>query len=229
MARFDAVADRYDAFCATPLGGFVDEVERQVIVELLAPRSGETLVDLGCGTGSYTVFLASLGCSVVGIDLSAAMLEKARQKPVTGGKVDYVQADLARLLYPSATFDGGLLQVTLEFVDEPAAVINEALRVLKTNGRLVVGLIHGPWAQHYRIRAQKDPSSIYGGARFWTLPDLERLVGAVPSLVRGALYVRPDEFRSVSQAWRLERERRRTAPLEDAGFLAVRWGQAGAA
>ena len=57
MARFDPVADRYDAFCATPLGSFVEAVERQMVAELLDPHPGERVVDLGCGRTYYTMAL----------------------------------------------------------------------------------------------------------------------------------------------------------------------------
>src|SRR4029079_8204173 len=50
----------------------------QPVVELLAPRPGERILDLGCGDGVLTRKLVDLGCDVVGIDASAAQIEAAR-------------------------------------------------------------------------------------------------------------------------------------------------------
>ena len=65
MMRFDRMATRYDSFCHTPLGQFVDEVERALIWELLKPQPGEAIGDFGCGTGAYAIALSQAGCSVI--------------------------------------------------------------------------------------------------------------------------------------------------------------------
>ena len=225
VARFDIVANRYDAFCATPLGSFVEAVEHQIVSAVLDPRPGERVVDLGCGTGTSTLWLADAGCMVVGVDESQAMLVIARNKKTSAGRMEWVHGDLTQLPWASASFDAGLIQVALEFVDQPAVVLTEALRVIKPGGRLVLGLIQGtgPWAHHYRMRAQADPTSVYHGAHFWTLPELARLMAMNPSQVRGGLFVGPTEFRTGEQAWAWESRYRAVRPLADAGFLAVRY------
>ncbi len=227
MTRFDRVASRYDAFCHTPLGQFVDEVERALIWELLAPKSGEAIGDFGCGTGAYAIALAHAGCAVIGIDESPVMLTKARDKSSDDGLITYLQADLADLPLRSSTLDAVLLQVTLEFVADPAVVLNEAFRVLKPNGRLVLGLIHGagPWARHYRERVERDPTSIYSHAHFFTLEEICALLATPPTAVREGLYVGPDEFRTIDDAWTLERQRSEKEPGAAAGYLAVRYNR----
>lgn len=225
MARFDAVAERYDAFCQTPLGQYVDAVERALVWELLDPRPGEAVADLGCGTGAYTVSLAQAGCAVTGVDESAAMLARARAKAGANAPLTWVQADLAALPLAAGTFDAALMQVTLEFVARPTAVVREACRVLRPGGRLVVGLIHGtgPWARHDRRRAAGDPASVYRHARFWTVSELKALVAVAPASVRAGLYVAPGEFRSAAEAWEVERQRRATADAWTAGYVAARF------
>src|SRR5258708_8553593 len=49
------------------------------VVELLAPQPGERILDLGCGDGALTAKLVALGCSVVGVDASAAQVEACRR------------------------------------------------------------------------------------------------------------------------------------------------------
>ena len=60
---------------------FVSELGAPV-VELLAPKPGERILDLGCGDGALTRKLADLGCEVVGVDPSAAFVEAARARGV---------------------------------------------------------------------------------------------------------------------------------------------------
>lgn len=228
MARFDAIADHYDAWCQTPLGHFVDAVERAVVWDVLDPHAGDTVGDLGCGTGNYAQALAEAGCRVIGIDESPAMLAHARAKSVqgeSGGSVTYQQANLAALPLPSAQLDAVLLQVTLEFVADPSAVLTEAYRVVRPGGRLVLGLIYGggPWAQHYQARAERDPHSVYRQANFWTLEDIRNLLGQDPVTVRAGLYVGPSEFRDTEEAWALERRRRTTPSGAVPGFVAARY------
>lgn len=227
MALFDTIAEHYDDFCQMPLGAFVDAVERELVRELMNPQAGENLIDLGCGTGSITVDWASHGCHMIGVDESAMMLAQARAKAVSKGSADYIQADLARLPYSSDYFNGGLLQVTLEFVADPAAVLQEALRVIKPGGRLVIGLINasGPWAQHYQNRAKTHSSSVYRSAHFFTQSAIDQLLRTFPSAVRGGLYIGPTEFLSAAQGWNIERSRAAERPLAEAGFLALRYEQ----
>ena len=81
---FDGVAPDYDAvFGRNPIGLYF----RHVVQERLRPLfpRGSRVLDLGCGTGEDALFLASLGVDVHGVDVSPAMIEKARQKAPSRG------------------------------------------------------------------------------------------------------------------------------------------------
>lgn len=227
MSLFDDVAPRYEAFCHTPLGQFINQVEQKIIIDLSSPQPKESWIDLGCGTGEYSVALASFGCHVIGLDESESMLERARTKPVTSGTVKYESADIRYIPYPNGFFDGALIQVTLEFVKDAPQVLKEALRVLKHSGRLVVGLIHelGPWAQYYQERAKTDPLTVYRHAHFWTVQELYELLHCFPVRIESGLYVGPNEFTTQDAAWHLESQRRNTWPLEKAGFIGLRFNR----
>jgi ArsR family transcriptional regulator len=107
----------------------------------LLPRSW-TVADLGCGTGALTAELASRVREVIAVDGSAAMLRAARKRVSgrggAGGDVEWHEADLAALPVESARCDAALLVLVLGYVDEPAAVVKEAARIVKPGGRVVI-------------------------------------------------------------------------------------------
>ena len=80
MQIFDEGAATYDGWYRTKLGQFVDAVETRLAFDLLKPKEGQKVLDGGCGTGNFSIKLASLGCVVTGIDVSTEMLNVARTK-----------------------------------------------------------------------------------------------------------------------------------------------------
>jgi len=101
------------------------------VVELLAPRPGERILDLGCGDGALTAKLAALGCDVVGVDSSAAQIEAARK---LGLDARVISADDLRF---DAEFDAVFSNAVLHWIKNPDAVIAGVWRALRTPGRFV--------------------------------------------------------------------------------------------
>ncbi|SNR24055.1 Transposase domain, partial [Tistlia consotensis] len=110
--------------------GFVAELGLPV-VEWLAPKPGERILDLGCGDGALTLKLAALGCDVVGVDASAEQIEAARARGLDARIVD--GAGLAF----EAEFDAVFSNAALHWMLDPAAVIAGVRRSLKPGGRFV--------------------------------------------------------------------------------------------
>ena len=90
-------------------------------------------MDVGCGGGFNSNFMASLGHQVVGVDLSAESLEVAKRHDVTGA-VEYRLADAAKLPFGDGAFDAVMAMDFLEHVDDVQEVIAEIGRVLKPGG-----------------------------------------------------------------------------------------------
>ena len=80
MAWFDAFAKDYDQWYESKLGRFVDRIEKGMIESLAQPKRGEEALDLGAGTGNYSLWLADQGVHVTGLDPSREMLAIAREK-----------------------------------------------------------------------------------------------------------------------------------------------------
>jgi trans-aconitate methyltransferase len=109
---------------------FVSELAAAV-VELLNPRPGEHILDLGCGDGVLTATLAAMGCSVIGVDGSHAQIEAARKL-----RVDARVMDGEGLSFDSE-FDAVFSNAALHWMRNPEAVISGVWRALRPNGRFV--------------------------------------------------------------------------------------------
>ena len=115
---------------------------RAAAVELLRPRLGDRLLDVGCGTGEVVRALAGLvGAhgTVVGVEPSARMLDEARRR--TGNstlRVEFHPGDISRLDFSDATFDGVTCERVFQHLDAPDTAIGEFVRVTRPGGRIVV-------------------------------------------------------------------------------------------
>ncbi|HEY9074914.1 MAG TPA: class I SAM-dependent methyltransferase [Anaerolineaceae bacterium] len=102
--------------------------------------AGSRCLDVGCGTGNYTLALAqAAGCRCTGIDPSAQMLEQAAaQAAQIGGNlpVEFFPGSAGRLDFPAETFDLVFSVDVIHHVPDRAAYFAEAWRVLKPGGRL---------------------------------------------------------------------------------------------
>lgn len=108
--------------------GFVAELGAPVI-DLLAPQPGERVLDLGCGDGLLTARLAALGCEVLGVDASAAMVEATRARGLAAEVADGAALNFDR------EFDAVFSNAALHWIPNYAAVIRGVLRALKPGGR----------------------------------------------------------------------------------------------
>jgi trans-aconitate methyltransferase len=103
------------------------------LIELLAPQSGECILDLGCGTGHLTARIAAAGASVLGIDSSAEMIEQARRS------YPYLRVEIgdARYLIHVERFDAVFSNAVLHWIKDADMVVRGLHRALKPGGRFV--------------------------------------------------------------------------------------------
>lgn len=140
-ANYDRIARWYDL-----AEGFWERKLRSAGLKKLGASAGETILDVGIGTGHETLALArSVGefGRVVGIDISQGMLRVARSRIDKEGladRVDLLQSDAVRLPFKADAFDGLFMSLTLELFDTPEIplLLKECRLALRPGGRISV-------------------------------------------------------------------------------------------
>jgi len=198
-ALFDSKADTYDNWYTTPLGAYEDELENTLVFKHLGAVRGKTVLDVGCGTGLYSIRLSENGADVTAVDISSKMIEIARRKAQDRRQyIWYDQADMTKLPYENRTFDMVVSITALEFAPDPLLALMEMARVLRPGGKVVVGVLNNDclWADARRERAKRE-ASIYGAAHFFSSSDLRSLfhrTGTFGALtMESCIYTFPDE------------------------------------
>jgi len=101
------------------------------LLELLAPKSGELILDLGCGDGALTEKIAGAGSAAFGVDASLTQLQAARQRGLAVAAMDGHQ------LAVKAKVDAVFSNAALHWMKHPERVVEGVARALKPGGRFV--------------------------------------------------------------------------------------------
>jgi len=115
------------------------KAEQPVVREILAQLPPGRALDVACGSGRHTAWLATRGHTVVGIDNSPAMLALARSK---APEVELLHADLDRLPVPTGSFDLVVCALALTHHADLPGALAEFARVLRPGGHIVLSDIH---------------------------------------------------------------------------------------
>jgi ubiquinone/menaquinone biosynthesis C-methylase UbiE len=121
------------------------------ITKYLQPQKGKIYLDIGCGTGNYTISLANAGFIFYGVDPSKEMLTKARS---VNNNITWLLGTAENIPAPNNSFDGAIATLTIHHWANLAEAFNELSRVLKANGKLVIftstpDQMKEYWLNHY--------------------------------------------------------------------------------
>ncbi len=184
--------DDQDAWYHDPLGRWVEQTEQALLLDVLALHEGQTVVDINAGTGRLARTLAaSTGANLIAVEpcRSVRDIGEARTR---GLRVQWLSGGPESLPIDDATADVVLLITVLEFVPDRYRVFEEANRVLRPGGKLIVGALNvlSPWAALYHHLGQQGIGP-WASAHLWTPDQLAQLLGISDAEVYGCVYLAP--------------------------------------
>jgi ubiquinone/menaquinone biosynthesis C-methylase UbiE len=220
---FDEWPEKYDDWFTTPMGLLVKKYESDLLLQLLKPKSGELILDAGCGTGIFTLDILSFGTRVIGVDLSMPMLLRAEQK-TRGYQFQAVSADISSLPFSENAFHKVVSVTTLEFIEDARGAMEELFRVTRKGGRMVVATLNSlsPWAERRKREAEKG-HSLFRKAIFRS-PDELLSLAPVEGVFRTAIHFQKED--DPSHASEIEKEGQGKGSKTGA-FLAGCWKKPG--
>jgi ubiquinone/menaquinone biosynthesis C-methylase UbiE len=129
IAVYDEIGQAYD----TTRKADQEIVNR--LYHLLQLDKGAKVLDIGCGTGNYTVALNQKGLSMTGMDISSTMIDGARMK---GSDIKWVKGDSNRIPFEDFTFNGAISSLVIHHYKDLEGPFGEAYRVISDGGRYVI-------------------------------------------------------------------------------------------
>jgi SAM-dependent methyltransferase len=179
-ARYDSVADFYEA-------GWADSYDDPVsaaLLDLVGPVAGLAVLDVACGHGRITRELARRGGHVVGVDISAMLIEKAedaqRAEPLA---IRYLRGDIASAeALEGMSFDAVVCSFGLSDIDDLDSSVATIAGVLRTGGRFVFSILHPCFPGGQGVSGSWPSGGDYYDEVWWladgALSTLRRQVGA---------------------------------------------------
>ncbi len=132
---------------------FTRDLDAQVTREILSGQRFDSILELGCGTGKNTVFLARIGEQVHAFDFSEGMIQKAREKV----KSDNVRFEIADLTghwnCGDSAYDLIACNLVLEHIADLSHIFSEAARTLMPDGKFLINELH-PFKQYGGTKAR---------------------------------------------------------------------------
>jgi len=203
----------YDAWYDTPRGHWVGETEYRLAARALAAQPGDSLLDVGCGTGWFTRRAAADGLLVTGLDPNPGWLDYARA--LSSPALRWVEGDARALPFPDRRFDHVLSIAALCFMDDERQAVAEIVRVARC--RFAIGWLNRA-SLLYRQKGRDGGSGAYRSAHWHTAHEVLALFAGLP--VRD-LTVRSAIFLPTGTRWSAWLEQRVPSTLPWGGLLMV--------
>ena len=129
------------------------DLDQKVTREALANLHFKSILELGCGTGKNTSFLAQIGENIFAVDFSQGMIEKAREK-VQSENVRFSMIDITQKWnFENQSFDLIVCNLVLEHIEDLSFLFSEASRCLQEEGRFLINELH-PFKQYEGKKAR---------------------------------------------------------------------------
>jgi len=170
------LAAEYDKWYQTPRGRWIGETEVGLLRRMLSPRPGESLLDVGCGTGYFArQFARADKLAVTGLDPNPDWLAFAKRH--AAGTESYLAGSALALPFADNSFDLVVSITALCFIDDQRQALAEMLRVARR--RIALGLLN----RHsllYRQKGRGGGQGAYRGAHWHTAAQVRELFAGQP-------------------------------------------------
>ncbi len=178
MFHAEKTALEYDRWFETEAGKFALSQEKRLIQHLVSswPRRRQSLLDIGCGTGVFLELFWESGFDVYGIDASAAMISRARER--MGHLADLHLGKAQHLPFDDNEFDFSAMITLLEFCDDPREVIKEAARVTKKGLLLCFLNRNSLYCLKKRLLKSKQ-AGMMAGIRYFSHREIKNMITQV--------------------------------------------------
>jgi len=165
----------YDVWYQSPRGAWIGGTEYRLLHRLLGAKSGESLLDVGCGTGYFTRrFASEAGLRVTGLDPDREAIAYARAHGGPGES--YLAGDARDLPFPDASFDFTLSVTALCFIQDQRRALAESIRVARKG--FALGLLN----RHsllFREKGRQGGAGAYRGAHWHTAGEVFDLLSGL--------------------------------------------------
>lgn len=205
---FGKLASGYERWYETPAGRAHDEAQKSDARKFVKPgKHVARLLDVGCGTGHWSRFFASLGYEVVGVDISEEMIQVAKTRPEPNCR--FQVADALALPFGDRCFDVVAAMSTIEFVSDVSLALAEMFRCVKPNGAVLIGTLNRLAAiNRHRLARGRQP---YASGRLLTPGELLRLLAPFGRVRMVASS--PNTGRRGHRGWRIAARRTLSGPF----------------
>jgi len=183
-----------DQWLATELGRYIFSRQEKLIMDLVSPVAGESLLDVGCGAGNYLRLFQQKKCILTGIDPSDSALASARSK--LGGQCELVMGSATDLPFSDNEFDIVTIIRGPQIFDNPEKIIAEAIRVSRS--RIFIGFFN----KYYFAGTKQSVRKLFGvpltsDMRFFTTGEMQSMINktmATSSISWGSVIYLPAPF-----------------------------------
>lgn len=170
----DAIA--YRKWIKKPANSFSANLESRLIIDMLKPIPGRSILDIGCGSGLGLIKFISKGLQATGIDPSPYMLDIALEN--VKNRAELYRGYAESLPFEDNAFNYACLITTLEFVDDPLKSLQEAFRVAKD--RVFIGVLNRYAFKGIERRIKGIFSkTIYNKAHFFSIWELKNMIRSI--------------------------------------------------
>jgi SAM-dependent methyltransferase len=167
----DAMA--YEEWLNQPRNKTAMDLEVRLMLKLLSPARGESVLDIGCGTGASLLPFLETGVSITGLDPSIYMLDIAYKK--VKNRVDLYRGYAEDLPFDDNSFNHASFMTTLEFVEDHRKAIEEACRVAKD--RVFIGILNPYAIKCIQMRIKGFfTQTIFNYAHFYSIWELKQVI-----------------------------------------------------